>query len=278
MNSPKLGAHVSISGGYEKALESITKMGGNCLQMFSASPRGWNIVRVDHKVADLFRKKALSLHIAPVYFHASYLINLADEGRIGHLSKQSLIAELTAAHEMGVEGSIIHLGSYKENKNGTKFGALIGHIREILDKTPHDTKFIIENAGNKKIGQSLSELHEILEAVDDSRIHICLDSCHLYSAGYSLQTEKQLESFIAEFDKTIGLDRLEVWHLNDSRDPFESGRDRHENIGQGTIGLQEFKLIITHPRLKTLPFIIETPGFDGNGPDKKNLDILKGLL
>lgn len=273
----KLGAHVSITGGYTQALKKINAMGGNCLQIFSSSPRGWNFAKVDEKGANEFKEIKTRLNIDPVFFHASYLVNLADNSKIGHMSKLSLIAELNVANKLGIKGSIVHLGSFKEEKTEEKYQTLIRHIKEILEKTPDDAFFMIENAGNKKIGQSLDEIAKIVKDVDDSRVKICLDSCHLFSAGYDLRTEEKLNIFLQEFDTKIGLNRLEVWHLNDSRDPYNSFRDRHENIGQGTMGIDEFKFILNHPRLKHLPFIIEVPGFDDNGPDKKNLDILKSL-
>lgn len=274
----KIGAHVSISGGYLRALERITNIGGNCLQIFSTSPRGWHTPAVDSNNGKIFIDAAKKMNIDPIYFHASYLVNLADEGKGGHLSKQVLIAELRAASLMGVKGSIVHLGSFKNDKSESKYKTLIRHIKEVLKDTPDNTLFIIENAGNNKIGQSLDEIAEIIKDVGNSRLRICLDTCHLFSAGYDLRTSDKLEAFIKEFETKIGFDKLEVWHFNDSRDPFSSYRDRHENIGAGSIGQGEFKLIMNHPKFKTLPFIIETPGFDGNGPDKKNIDILKGLL
>lgn len=278
MITPLFGAHVSISGGYEMALEKLAKMGGNTLQIFSSSPRSWQTASVDEATARSFKKKASDLHIGPVYFHATYLINLADAGTIGAQSKRALIAEMNAASAMGIKGSIIHLGSYKQEETKEKFETLTGNIEEILEQTPEDTLFIIENAGNKKIGKNLQEIKQIMEAAGSSRVRVCLDSCHLFSAGYSLQTQDKADAFVDEFDRLIGLKNLEVWHLNDSRDPLDSGRDRHENIGQGTIGRQEFAMIINHPRLTHLPFIIETPGFDQKGPDKANLDILKELV
>lgn len=274
----KIGAHVSISGGYLKALERIIKIGGNCLQIFSTSPRGWNTPKIDLPGGRAFKQEAGKLKIDPIYFHASYLVNLADEGKGGHLSKQVLIAELKAASLMGVKGSIVHLGSFKNDRSESKYKTLIRHIKEVLKDTPDDTLFMMENAGNNKIGQTLDEIAQIIKDVNNGRMRICLDTCHLFSAGYDLRTKELLEKFIAEFDTKIGLDKIEVWHFNDNRDPFSSFRDRHENIGMGSIGLDEFKLIMNHPKFKTLPFIIETPGFDSNGPDKKNIDILKGLL
>lgn len=273
----KLGAHVSIAGGYAKALERIKQMGGNCLQIFSTSPRGWNKINLTANQVQEFASFKQELQIDPVFYHASYLINLADSSSIGHLSKQSLIAEMNTAGKLGIKGSIIHLGSFKNHVSTAKYQTLINNIKEILSKTSQNTFFIIENSGNKKIGQSLDEIARIIKDVNNQRVKVCLDSCHLFSAGYDLRTPNKLTEFIKEFDQKIGLDKLIVWHLNDSRDAFASGHDRHENIGQGSIGKEEFKLILNHPRLKNLPFIIETPGFDGNGPDKENLDILKDL-
>ncbi len=285
MINRKIGAHLSISGGYYRAIERIQAIGGNCLQIFSSSPRGWTQTKVTDVDKKLFIDKKKELHINPVYFHASYLVNLADDGRIGQLSKSSLITEMNLASQLGIRGSIVHLGSFKNFKlqitnfqSNPKFKILITNIEDILQKTPKDTYFIIENSGNRKIGQTIEEIAAIIRVIKDKRVRVCLDTCHLFSAGYPLRNEKELNTFLADFDKKIGLNKLELWHLNDSRDPFNALRDRHENIGAGTIGLNTFELLINHPKTKDSPFIIETPGFDGKGPDKKNLDILKSLI
>src|SRR3989338_10555643 len=164
----KLGAHQSISGGYSEALKRIKNIGGNCLQIFSSSPRGWNFAKpTEDEIKQFIDLKAKS-NIDPIYFHATYLINLADDSRIGHMSKMSLISEMNLAPKLGIKGSIIHLGSFKEKKQlpienyliddrpqDNKYKVLIANIREILDKTPKESLFIIENAGNRKIGQTL---------------------------------------------------------------------------------------------------------------------------
>lgn len=280
----KIGAHLSIAGGYDKALERIQAIGGNCLQIFSASPRGWNFAKITPEGKELFLKTKKSLDIQEVVFHASYLINLADNGRIGEQSKKSLITELKVASELGIIGSIVHTGSFKDKLpdkwdiSNTQYKTLIDNFKEILAQTPENTFLIVENAGNKKIGQNLDEIALIIRDVNNKRTKVCLDTCHLYSAGYDLSTQEKMDVFFSEFDKKIGLERLVVFHVNDSRDPFDSGRDRHENIGEGTLTLAPFKLLLNDPRTKHLPFIVETPGFDGNGPDKKNIDILKSLL
>jgi len=274
----KLGAHQSISGGYDKALERITNIGGNCLQIFSSSPRGWTFANLDNTGINNFILLKKKLKIAPIYFHATYLINLADNDRIGHLSKQVLVNELNLAPKLGIIGTIVHLGSYKNDKTDEKYQILTKNIKEVLDKTPKNSLFIIENAGNNKIGKKLEEISAIIKDIHDKRLKICLDTCHLYSSGYLFRNNKELNLFLDKLDKLDLLDRLEVFHINDSRDPFFSGRDRHENIGQGTIPMAEFVTLLNHKKTKVLPFIIETPGFDQNGPDKKNLDILKSLV
>jgi deoxyribonuclease-4 len=274
----KFGAHLSIVGGYDKALERARSIGANCLQIFSSPPRGWKFPYVSDEQINLFKQTKKQLVIEPVYFHASYLINLADQKLIGQNSVKFLIKELNLADKLGIKGSIVHLGSFKGEKTQEKYNQLLKNIEEILKNTQQKTLFIIENAGNRKIGQSLDEVASIVKDLNNKRVRICLDSCHLWSAGFGLSDSEKLNKFLSDFDKKIGLNKLEVWHLNDSRDPFESFRDRHENIGQGTIGLNEFKIILNNEKINHLPFIIETPGFDNQGPDKKNLDILKTLV
>ncbi len=280
----KIGAHLSIAGGYHKALERVSTIGGNCLQIFSSSPRGWHYPQLEQGAQRLFIEIKKRLGIDPVFFHASYLVNLADDQEVGIKSKKNLTAELTIASQLGIVGSVVHVGSFKETlpsvwdvSRDKRYSVLINNILEVLTQTPKDTFFIIENAGNRKIGQSLEEIRQIILDVNDERVKVCLDSCHLFSAGYGIHTAIGLDQFIDEFEQKIGLQRLVALHLNDSRDSFNSGHDRHENIGEGSLGIESFRHIVNHPLLKHLPFIIETPGFDGKGPDKKNIDILSSL-
>lgn len=289
----KLGAHQSISGGYSETLKRISNIGGNCLQIFSSSPRGWNFAKPSEDEIKQFTELKKKMMIDPIYFHATYLINLADEGKIAHMSKMSLISEMKLAPKLGVRGSIIHLGSFKNKEikklpmedylihdrgQDNKYNVLIKNIKEILEKTPKESLFIIENAGNRKIGQTLEEIAQIVKDVNDSRVRICFDTCHLFSNGYAFNTDKELDLFLAKLVKLEINNIIELWHVNDSRDEFNSGHDRHDNIGEGKLNIKEFKTLLNHPKTKNFPFIIETPGFDGNGPDKKNLDILKSLI
>lgn len=272
----KIGAHLSMAGGHHLALQRAADIGCNALQLFLASPKGWNFQRLSDDQIELFKKTKKELAIGPVYFHASYLVNFADTNRIGPLSVSLITHELKVASRMGVRGSIIHLGSFKTNGNGHEH--LCDNIKKALDKIPDDVFFIIENAGNRKIGLKIEEIGEIFKTINDPRLRVCLDTCHLHAAGYDLGTEESFNKFLKEFDELVGIDNIEVWHMNDSKDPFESLRDRHENLGYGEVGEQVFINILNNPRTKHHPFIIETPGFDGLGPDKQNVDILRSWI
>lgn len=270
----KIGAHQSISGGFTTALESIHLKGGSALQIFASSPRFWNQPVVSDEAVQEFIKKKHELEIDPIYFHACYLINLANTEKGGYASVSALSKELMLAQRMEIRGSIIHLGSLA---NGT-YERLIMNIQKVLDATPDNTVFIAENAGTRKIGTTLEELGTIVKDVSSERLKICLDTCHLHAAGYDISTQKSYDSFFLKFDRLIGLEKLEVIHVNDSRDPFESNRDRHENLLEGMIPPSVFELLLNNPLTKDIPFILETPGFDKKGPDKKNIDILKKLV
>lgn len=239
------------------------------------------MAKVTDEDAAGFVAKKKELGVDPVYFHASYLINLADGGSGGHMSKQSLVAEMKVAEKIGARGSIIHLGSFKlkdgEEPAPESYATLIKNIKAVLKEAPKNILFIIENAGTRKIGRTLEEIGRIIKDVGDKRVCVCLDTCHLHAAGYDLRTEEKFDEFLKTFDKLIGLKKLELFHLNDSRDPFGSLRDRHENTGEGAVGKKVFEMLLNDPRTKNLPFISEAPGFDGNGPDRKNLEIIKKL-
>lgn len=285
--TPRIGAHVSIDEGHSAALDRIAAMGGNCLQIFSISPMAWQRAKLADDAIQTFINRKQELGIDPVYFHATYLVNLADTDRIGQSSVKALISELELASRMKIRGSIVHLGSFKEKEKENpmmidlfpdKYKTLVENIGTIIEATPDDTVFILENAGNRKIGRTMDEVFRIVKDIQSNRLKVCLDTCHLHAAGYKLDTRDDFERFLDIFDKGIGLEKIELWHMNDSRDPFGSLRDRHENLGEGFVGITVFQNIATNPATKHIPMIIETPGFDNKGPDKENLDILKGFI
>ncbi|MEX1027175.1 MAG: deoxyribonuclease IV [Candidatus Paceibacterota bacterium] len=278
----RIGAHKSSAGGYTTGVNEVHEIGGNCLQIFSSPPRNWKPGTPTDDDKKTFLDLRQQYDVDPVYFHASYMINLAGSPENREKSINALIAELRIASAFQVRGSVIHLGSFKNgkkeaNEDGllaeeSEYEVLFDSIRQVLAETPNDTLFIIENMGMRKIGMSIEEIGFIVQNINSPRVRVCLDTCHLHAAGYDISTPKLLESFLDRFDKLVGLKLLELWHVNDSRDTFGALRDRHENIGEGSVGDGVFKALIANNRVNDRPFICEAPGFDGSGPDKENLD------
>jgi len=274
----KLGAHLSIAGGWDKALDKAAKIGANCLQIFSGSPRLWARPQPDPDQIKAFKTKRQKLNIDPVVFHALYLINLAAFNQTAQKSVKVLAEELQLAERLGVMGSVVHLGSFLKHNPQLAYQELLKNMTQVLATAPPNVYFIIENAAGNKIGQSLDQIFQIFNDIKDKRLRLCWDTCHGFAAGIDLSSPDKLDRLLDQIDQHIGFDKLVLWHFNDSRDPFNSGRDRHENIGAGYIGLDTFRTIINHPTASRIPMIIETPGFDKKGPDKQNLDILKSLI
>jgi deoxyribonuclease-4 len=281
----RVGAHLSIAGGMHRAVESIVEKGGNCLQIFSGSPRGWQMKRPAKTEVEKFRELCQRNDVEPVFIHAKYLINLAANKReVLRLSKQSLINDLQVAEMIGAQGVIVHLGSHMGDGFEAVKDQLVGVINEILQASRVTSQLIIENSAGQqgKIASQLSEISLLIQVINNRRLRWCLDACHAFAAGYSLgkSSENTLiqNDIVAEAEKLGILAKLVCLHINDSRDGFGSGRDRHANLGAGRMGLEELAAYVNHPKLKGLPMIIETPGFNQQGPDKKNLEILKSLI
>lgn len=276
----KVGGHLSVAGGYHNALIKTKEIGGNCLQIFSSSPRNWGVQPVTDSQIQTFLDERKKYMVDPIYFHASYLVNFADNDRIGKASVTTLIDELNLAAKMNIVGSIIHLGSFKqeERPSDEQYKIVFDNVHQVLDQTPDNTFFIIENAGNRKLNWDITELGHIVKSLNHPRIKVCLDTCHLWGAGYDLSTTEKFEKFFEEFDQKVGMEKLEVFQINDSKDELGSFRDRHENLGMGQIPMEEFRLLVNSPLTKDIPMILEVPGLDKKGPDKANVDTLVSLV
>lgn len=281
----RIGAHLSISGGLAQAVARTVEIGGNALQIFSSSPRMWLADLPKKEEVDKFTGQCRKHDIRPVFIHAKYLINLGSpEPSLVEKSINSLKYDLKVAGLIKAEGVIVHLGSHLGRGFEMIREQLIRSINNILQASSAGVELIIENsAGQKgKLCSQLSEIKSIFGSVESTRLTWCLDTCHAYNAGYSLGKGSEntlIQNDIVNEAKKLGiLDRLVCLHINDSRDEFASGHDRHENLGQGRMGLKLLKEYVNQPEFNQLPLVIETPGFDKKGPDKKNLDILKSLI
>lgn len=277
--SRKIGAHVSASGGKYKALERVAEIGGNCLQLFSGSPRVWAKPKLESIDTDKFFATQQELNISPVFTHALYLVNLAsDKPENVEKSVNSLIYELQFDSLIKGAGVVVHLGSHTGRGWDAVKDQVADRIQFILKNTPENSTFLIENsAGQKgKLCSDLAEIRWLLDQVDSPRLGWCFDTCHGFCAGYALGSEGN------SVEETIS--KLKLWstlkciHVNDSRDDFDSGRDRHANIGDGNIPLDDLKHFLNLKQVKKIPIITEVPGVDKKGPDKKNIDRLKKIV
>ena len=276
----KIGAHVSSAGGISKALDRGAEIGCETIQIFGSSPQSWAFKPVPEAEQEAFRQKTAETGIAPAFFHAIYLINLgtADQANLGK-GVQSLINYLNLAADIGVRGVIFHPGSHKGVGYEAVLPQVVAAVERVLDNSPDGPYLCLENMAGmgQHIGAKFEELGGILKAVDSPRLRICLDTQHSFAAGYDLTTPDGVEAMIAQFDEAVGLENLTAVHANDSKQLCGSGVDRHDNIGEGFIGEAGFEAIMGNPAFKDVPFFLEVPGFEGKGPDQRNVDILKGI-
>lgn len=260
--------------------EQAEELGAEALQIFISAPQQWQPPKLTAEDVEVF-KAGHAVNPIPVFFHGVYLVNLAAEDTtLGNRSTGSLKQYLRWAGDMGVLGTIFHVGSHK----GAGFEGTVDRICERMGEAlvyaDNGTWLIMENNAGQGggIGCSFSELGTLIRGMGGhERIKVCLDTCHAFAMGYDIASREGCEQAMEEFDREIGLDRLVAVHANDSKMPLGGVRDRHENIGDGHIGYEGFRTILSHPAFGGLPFILEVPGIDGGGPDKENVDRLKKI-
>lgn len=271
--------HTSIAGGVVEALETARRLRCTALQIFSASPRMWTDGRqtIDAAQASRFRKRRAELGIAPLVVHANYLINLAaPNGRIRRMTIQGFRGELGRAVALDAEYLVVHPGSRRESTMDAAITQIADSLRQAAEGLELGSlRILVEITAGQgtAVGSRLEELRAILDACPELGIGVCLDTAHLFAAGYEIQTESGLEKTIAEIDGIVGIDRVHVVHMNDSKPAFGSHVDRHEHLGRGQIGLEALGRIVNHPKLARCAFILETP-VDSPGDDWRNVRAL----
>ena len=280
-DEPKIGAHVSSAGGLFKCIENAKVIGAEIAQIFGSSPRQWQTRFPNKEEISEYQDKLKSSGLRGVYLHGAYLVNLASpdsatlDKSIKNLSEHLQIAEMINA-----EGLIFHVGSGKETSKPEAVKQAIDAMKEILKTVPGRSQLIMENsASGKKVGAWPEEMKIMLEGVNYNCVKICLDTAHSFESGLIEKYEPEnIKTFLDYWDKEVGLDNVIALHVNDSKTISGSHNDRHENIGDGHIGLGGFKNLAKEKRLWDKPWILEVPGFEDSGPDKKNVDILKLLF
>ncbi len=276
----KIGAHVKTSGGVDKGIERAAEMGAEAVQIFCGAPQAWRRKTFGNDELTAYRAKVAETAIEPAFIHGLYLVNLAsDKPDLLAKSYDALVAEMKAASLLGAKGVIFHLGSHKGAGYDARVAQVTGYVRRVIDATPEDTWLILENSAGMggAIGSRFSELGKIAREAGSPRVKVCLDTQHSFAAGYDVKTRPGLDSAMDEFDREIGLERLVAVHANDSKCPLAGGIDRHENIGDGHIGRDGFANLLSHPAFAEVPFLLEVPGFDNEGPDAANVQILKEI-
>jgi deoxyribonuclease-4 len=276
----QLGAHVSTSGGIHTAIDRIEAMDGDCVQLFTQSPRTWRPTNHDPANFERFKERRAEAGIGAVVCHALYLINLASpDDQIYAKSVAALENTVDVACAIDADGVVFHVGSHLGSGFEAGLERALPALREALNRCSETTWLLIENSAGAggTIGRSIEELSALYDALDaHERLGICLDSCHLYVSGYDVAQRKELDRVLAEIDERIGLERLRALHVNDSKAPLGSNRDRHDNIGAGLLG-EDLGVFLAHPKLQKLPAFLEVPGNDGHGPDAEQVRKLKEL-
>jgi deoxyribonuclease IV len=276
----QIGAHVSSSGGIHTAVDRAVAIGADSMQVFTQSPRTWRPTNHDPASFELFREKRAEARMGGVLCHALYLCNLAaPNDDIYEKSVAALRNTMEVANGIGADAVVFHVGSHLGSGFEHGLERVVPAMRQVLELATGDAWLLMENSAGAggTIGRSIAELATLYERLDrHPRLGICLDSCHLYVSGVDVTDQAGLDACLDEVDATIGLDRLRALHVNDSAAPLGSNRDRHANVEEGLLG-EKLAVFLGHPRLQTLPAVLETPGPENRGPDANEVRKTKEL-
>jgi deoxyribonuclease-4 len=277
-----LGVHVSIAGHIYESLGRAAALGCNAMQIFSRDPRQWRKAKLRKEDIEEFRKRRPESGIEKIFVHIPYLINLASPYNILYKgSIRACVQDMIEAQTLGAEYVVTHMGSHKKSGESGGLKRFIQAINKILEKTKDSpVKILLENTSGSGswLGYNFEQQRSVIDGIEDkSRVGVCFDTCHAFSAGYDLASPGGYGKAIMQLDEIVGLEKVKLVHLNDTRDKLGSRRDRHEHIGKGKIGIKGFKLILNDERLKEAAFILETPK-DSDTADKNNLKTVRRLM
>jgi deoxyribonuclease-4 len=277
----RFGFHISIAGGFSKVVERARVRGCETIQFFSRNPRGWRYSPLNKKEAETFRSSVQSSSLFPIFVHMPYLPNIASlKSKFYKRSIDSIATDLQRAEQLGAQYLIIHIGHRMESSEDQAIDAVSQGINQAFEKVKNGVILLVENTAGQgtEIGYAFDQIKRIIEGVHDhQRMGVCLDTAHAFEAGYDLSNQDGIERSLESFDHTIGLKRLRLLHLNDSKTPLGSRKDRHWHIGEGYIGLEGFRCLVNHPLLNHLPGIMETPRKD-TVEDLRNMEVIRSLI
>lgn len=282
---PILGAHMSIAGGYYKAVNAAAAAGCQCVQVFTKNNNQWRAKEMTDEDAQKF-KDAMATHgINHPLSHASYLINLASpKQELREKSIEAMIVELERANMLGIPNVVFHPGSFTTSSEEEGLDAIVECLNEILEKTASlDSIPLLENTAGQgsNLGWQFEHLGYIIDNVKQpDRLGVCIDTCHTFAAGHPLGTPADYQATFQAMDDAFGIGRIKAIHLNDSKKEFGSRKDRHEHIGEGEMGIEPFRLLMNDSRFVDVPMYLETEKGerDGEDMDQMNLATLRGLV
>ncbi|MDO8469529.1 MAG: deoxyribonuclease IV [bacterium] len=281
-SKPIIGGHVSAAGGLVNAVTNAQAIGADAIQIFGASPQSW---RAKHPSADdvaRYRDVYAKSGLRGCYLHAAYLVNLASANPDFYMnSVQSLVDHLKIAAAIGADGLIFHLGSSKGIDRDAAIEQEIEGIKKVLKAVPGTAKLLLENSagGGDKIGATIEDVARLFNGAASDRVEVCFDTAHAFEAGIITEyTPANITKLFDAWDTAIGMENLTVIHANDSMTESSSHHDKHENIGEGFMGITAFKNLANEKRLHDKVWLLEVPGFDDEGPDAKNIGILRSCF
>jgi deoxyribonuclease IV len=275
---------MSIAGGYYKAVEAAAECGMDCVQIFTKNNNQWWAKPITEDDIRLFRDAIETHGIQKPCSHASYLINLASPNpELWEKSVDAFAIELERAEQLGLLGVVVHPGSFVSSSEEEGLQKIADALNEIHKRLPRlDVQTWLETTAGQgtNLGHRFEHLAWIIEHVDEAeRLGVCVDTCHIFAAGYPLQTLEEYRQTMRSFDEIVGLDRIRAFHLNDSKKEFGSRKDRHEHIGRGFLGREPFRHLLNDSRFSRLPMYLETPKEEGEtSMDPVNIAALRGLI
>jgi deoxyribonuclease-4 len=276
----EFGAHMSSTSGLFTAIDRIEAIGGDCVQVFTQSPRMWRPTNHTPEAIEKFKERRREAGIGCVVVHALYLCNLAaPDDVIYEKSIRTMQITVDAASSIDADAVIFHVGSHLGAGFEAGLDRTCNALEQVLEHCQGDTWLLMENSAGAggTIGRSFDELARLLDRMDrHERLGVCLDSCHLYVSGYDVTDRAVVDDLVAQVKDTVGLDRLRALHVNDSAAALGSNRDRHANIGEGVMG-EGIGAFIGHPDFQHLSAYLETPGPDKKGPDAAQIQLLRDI-
>ena len=278
-----LGAHMSIAGGLHLAIDRAVDADCGVVQIFTRNSNQWKGKPISDSEVALFREKFSASYLHEVISHDIYLINLASPpGEVRQKSLEAFRDELATCARLGISRIVMHPGSHLTDSPEAGLSRVVEAFDQLFEEVPlFDGLVLVETTAGQgsNLGRSFDELAAIISGSKyPEKFGVCFDTCHIFAAGYDITTEVGYMDTMEKFDRVIGLHRLQCFHFNDSKKGLGSRVDRHEHIGQGSIGLNPFRYILNDPRFAKVPKILETPKGDNNDMDKINLGVLRGLI